>query len=230
MTYAFQRVDLDSAVLGRRTFFNAWLPPDPRGQPILLYLHGWGSEPRQDTLVRAVETLAAAGHHTPVVLMPWGLGAEVASGWIDWFDGSLPMETHLLRELVPCARDRFGAEAADGAAMVDRVAGPHDRPVDRLRRSRGPGSGLPQVDLEFRDKLEQRGMAFVLEQYHGEHCSNHTLPSLSAKLLFLYNATSGGGSGGASSSLSRASRWWDSPRSVAACRRARPRSRPCPGP
>ncbi len=116
--YQLQRTDIQSTALGRQTYFNAWCPPRTEGTPLLIYLHGWGRLPEEPPLIQAVSTLAAAGFLAPTVLMPWGFETIEVSQWVDRYDGTLSLETHIVRELIPEMEARFGVQSRPHSRMI----------------------------------------------------------------------------------------------------------------
>jgi S-formylglutathione hydrolase FrmB len=116
--YKAHPIDYRSRVLGRQTFFIAWCPPKTEDTPLLIYLHGWGRLPEEPNLIQAISTLAAAGFPAPTVLMPWGFGRIECSQWVDRFDGTLPLETHVISELIPEMEARFRVKSTPRSRMI----------------------------------------------------------------------------------------------------------------
>ncbi len=116
--YQFQHVDFRSVALGRQTYFNVWRPSKTEETPLLIYLHGWGRAPEEPALVQAAETLAKAGLLAPTILMPWGLETIEVSQWVDRYDGTVSLETHVIRELIPEMEARYGVESRPRSRMI----------------------------------------------------------------------------------------------------------------
>ena len=112
------RIDYESQILHRATYYNVWLPPQPAGKPLLIFLHGWGALPEEPFLVQAAECLAQVGLLSPAILFPWGFGAQECSEWKDHWDGSLCLETSLVQETIPDAERRFGLDGRARSRMI----------------------------------------------------------------------------------------------------------------
>lgn len=92
----------------RRLPVWTWVPPGVGPFPLLVLLHGVYDADGSGwwRLGRAHEAAAAAAR-PPVVVMPSDTGAELGTGWCDWADGTTYAETHLLREVLPWARQEL---------------------------------------------------------------------------------------------------------------------------
>jgi hypothetical protein len=104
-----EKIDIQSKTLGRETFCNVWVPDAPAGAPLLVYLHGCGAKPENDDLVRAAGVLSQGGFPSPILAMPWGFDGLESSEWVDRYDGSLSLETHIMDELLPELDHRYRA-------------------------------------------------------------------------------------------------------------------------
>jgi S-formylglutathione hydrolase FrmB len=94
-----------------RQLYQVLVTPAGGGEsrPLLVFLHGYGAAP-SDTLSPAfVRALRRLGDRAPVVLLPQG----DTGGWHDRNEG--PWGSHVLREAIPAALARSGADP-------DRVA------------------------------------------------------------------------------------------------------------
>jgi enterochelin esterase-like enzyme len=101
---------LQSKLMGRQLYEVLVTPAGGgQGRPLLVFLHGYGAAP-SDTLSPAfVRALRRLGDRAPVVLLPQG----DTGGWHDRAEGT--WGTHVLREAIPAALARSGADR-------DRVA------------------------------------------------------------------------------------------------------------
>ena len=96
---------LNSKLMGRPLYETLVTPAGGgEGRPLLVFLHGYGAAP-SDTLTPAfVTALRRLGDREPVVMLPEG-----DTGW--WHnDGDGPWGSYVLREVIPAALRRTGAD------------------------------------------------------------------------------------------------------------------------
>lgn len=102
----WKTANFDSAIVGEKVGYYIYLPPDYAGQPsqrypVVLWLHGAYGRPHEASpIIARLDKAIRAGHVPPMILVsaldPTGLGM-----WTDSKDGRLPMESLLIRELIP---------------------------------------------------------------------------------------------------------------------------------
>src|SRR6476660_9815239 len=96
---------LRSATIGGDVSYLVWLPPDyntapGRRYPVIYWLHGGGGNQRSgsffvDLYAGAVRRLLAPA---AIIVLPNGLRE---SNWVDSKDGKSPVETVIIKDLVP---------------------------------------------------------------------------------------------------------------------------------
>jgi S-formylglutathione hydrolase FrmB len=94
-----ERFTIESRAVGRRLPVDVLLPPDYDKQdrrPILVFLHGRGTNPNNLSSKIAVKSLAAAGPRAPIIVFPYG---GEASYWHDRADGS--WGRYVTNEVIP---------------------------------------------------------------------------------------------------------------------------------
>lgn len=96
----------DSALVGEKVGYYVYLPPDydsNRAQryPVVLWLHGAYGRPHEASpIIARLDKAIRSGAATPMIVVsaldPTGLGM-----WTDSKDGRLPMESLIVKELIP---------------------------------------------------------------------------------------------------------------------------------
>ena len=103
-----QRHSLFSASNSRRLPVWYAVPPGDGPFPLLVLLHGvYDADGSSWWRLGRAHEAAAAAPRPPVVVMPSDTGVELGSGWCDWADGTTHAETHVLREVLPWARQEL---------------------------------------------------------------------------------------------------------------------------
>ncbi|HEY1356813.1 MAG TPA: alpha/beta hydrolase-fold protein [Thermoleophilaceae bacterium] len=100
---------VDSAILDRTLRETAVIPPatDGRGRPLLVFLHGRGSNEDSNLDGEMFAALQRQGKRAPVIVFPYG-GDH--SYWHDRDDGD--WRAYLDNEVIPQAQERFGTDTA----------------------------------------------------------------------------------------------------------------------
>ncbi len=96
---------LNSKLLGRPLYETLVTPAGGgEGRPLLVFLHGYGAAPSDTVTPAFVAALRRLGDREPVVMLPEG-----DTGW--WHDdGDGPWGSYVLREVIPAALRRTGAD------------------------------------------------------------------------------------------------------------------------
>ena len=98
--------DFDSSVVGEKVGYYVYLPPgyhsgDARRYPVVIWLHGAYGRPHEASpIIARLDKAIRAGAADPMIVVsaldPTGLGM-----WTDSKDGRLPMESLIIKELIP---------------------------------------------------------------------------------------------------------------------------------
>jgi acetyl esterase/lipase len=115
--------ELESAAVGGPVGYALYLPPDygsetGRRYPTIYWLHGRGGDPRRGgTFVRMLDEAIRAGIAPPAIaVLPTG----GPCGWYcDWADGAWPIETAIVRELIPHVDARYRTIATREARVIE---------------------------------------------------------------------------------------------------------------
>jgi S-formylglutathione hydrolase FrmB len=111
-------------VTGQSISFSMYLPPGYAAgsapYPVVYHLHGIGGahdNPNQlNTVSQSHEDAVAAGRMKPVIIVfPDG---DTDSFWADSYDGTRPIETHVVREILPYVDAHYRTRATRGARAI----------------------------------------------------------------------------------------------------------------
>jgi S-formylglutathione hydrolase FrmB len=96
---------LNSKLMGRPLYETLVTPSGGgKGRPLLVFLHGYGAAPIDMVTPAFLAALRRLGDRAPVVVLPEG-----DTGW--WHDsGDGPWASYVLREVIPAALRRSGAD------------------------------------------------------------------------------------------------------------------------
>ena len=102
----WKTANFDSAIVGEKVGYYIYLPPNyaqesSRRYPVVLWLHGAYGRPHEASpIIARLDKAIRSGLVPPMILVsaldPTGLGM-----WTDSKDGRLPMESVIIRELIP---------------------------------------------------------------------------------------------------------------------------------
>ncbi len=109
MKYRKEKVDFYSEILNHNTFFNICIPKRAgidQKFPLLIWLHGWGGYPDSPMLIESIENNDSL-NEKPIILFPWGFEGSECSEWTNRYDGSLSMEDHIIKELIPIVQSQY---------------------------------------------------------------------------------------------------------------------------
>jgi len=100
-----EQFQLNSKLMGRPLYETLVTPAGGgKGRPLLVFLHGYGAAPSDMVTPAFVAGLRRLGDRAPVVMLPEG-----DTGW--WHDdGDGPWGSYVLREVIPVALRRSGAD------------------------------------------------------------------------------------------------------------------------
>jgi len=100
-----EQFQLNSKLMGRPLYETLVTPAGGgKGRPLLVFLHGYGAAPSDMVTPAFVAGLRRLGARAPVVVLPEG-----DTGW--WHDdGDGPWGSYVLREVIPVALRRSGAD------------------------------------------------------------------------------------------------------------------------
>jgi S-formylglutathione hydrolase FrmB len=100
-----EQFQLNGKLMGRPLYETLVTPAGGgKGRPLLVFLHGYGAAPRDMVTPAFVAGLRRLGDRAPVVMLPEG-----DTGW--WHDdGDGPWGSYVLREVIPVALRRSGAD------------------------------------------------------------------------------------------------------------------------
>ena len=124
MKYTEKRNDLYSKILNRDTHYLIYEPQIKRikDSPLIIWLHGWGGLPHCEVFINAIESFSDTVDQPPVVLAPYGMEGEESSEWINKYDGSLSIESHLIDELIPEIKDKYSVNVSKNSIMICGVS------------------------------------------------------------------------------------------------------------
>lgn len=111
-----------SAAYGRARPYSIWLPPSygtgTRGYPVLYWLHGKGGDPRRSShLVQYLERAMSAGRMPETIMVfPDGDNDRFYS---DAADGRSPVESMIVRDLIPFIDARYRTIASPRHRMIE---------------------------------------------------------------------------------------------------------------
>jgi len=100
-----EQFQLNNKLMGRPLYETLVTPAGGgKGRPLLVFLHGYGAAPSDMVTPAFVAGLRRLGDRAPVVVLPEG-----DTGW--WHDdGDGPWGSYVLREVIPVALRRSGAD------------------------------------------------------------------------------------------------------------------------
>ena len=98
MKYLKERIDYKSPIMERETYYLIYQPENAQTDslPLIIWLHGWGGAPHCDIFIKTIELFSDTVSVPPIVLAPYGMEGKECSEWINRYDGSLSLESHIV--------------------------------------------------------------------------------------------------------------------------------------
>lgn len=121
-TAGVRHLEFHSAAYGRARRFGLWLPPSyANGQkryPVLYWLHGKGGDPRRSAHVVQYLQQAIREGRIPETIMVWPDG-DSDRFYSDSVDGRTPVESMIIRDLVPYIDTHFRTIASPRGRLIE---------------------------------------------------------------------------------------------------------------